>query len=385
MTNYSNQYLSKMTSFYLKLIILINIIFSIQSISCNKGKNADLVKKSTNLQLQNDSILHNKYSTGEQYLKIGKPTYKDGSNKVAFDVSWDGSWRRDNEYDAAWIFIKHLNLESWTHSRIKNSSLIVVSNKSSDLSLPEIQVSPDSLGLIMYRQSNSFGNNKWRVELEIEECINADSVLVFGLEMVHVPTGAYELGTTKALSKRNEILTDGAGGAPYNPLFKYKDSTIDNYGGIYKISSEEEIEIGPQNGKLFWIDADIPGTNTFSGIPTGFLNLNFPKGFKGFYQMKYELSQQEYCDFLNTLNEEQKQFRDISKASEFNRPTLDYRNRIVKENGLFITNRPHRPCNFISWLDGLSYADWAGLRPMTELEFEKSCRGSEKAVYREYI
>lgn len=34
-------------------------------------------------------------------------------------------------------------------------------------------------------------------------------------------------------------------------------------------------------------------------------------------------------------------------------------------------------CNFLSWDDGLAYLDWACLRPMTEMEFEKACRGSQ--------
>jgi len=34
-------------------------------------------------------------------------------------------------------------------------------------------------------------------------------------------------------------------------------------------------------------------------------------------------------------------------------------------------------CNFLSWADGAAFADWAGLRPLTELEYEKACRGSE--------
>jgi formylglycine-generating enzyme required for sulfatase activity len=31
--------------------------------------------------------------------------------------------------------------------------------------------------------------------------------------------------------------------------------------------------------------------------------------------------------------------------------------------------------NYITWMDLCAYADWAALRPLTELEFEKACRG----------
>jgi formylglycine-generating enzyme required for sulfatase activity len=41
-------------------------------------------------------------------------------------------------------------------------------------------------------------------------------------------------------------------------------------------------------------------------------------------------------------------------------------------------------CNFLSWMDGCAYMDWAGLRPMTELEFEKACRGDQMPVLDEY-
>jgi formylglycine-generating enzyme required for sulfatase activity len=33
-------------------------------------------------------------------------------------------------------------------------------------------------------------------------------------------------------------------------------------------------------------------------------------------------------------------------------------------------------CNWLSWPDLMTYLDWAGLRPMTEMEYEKVCRGS---------
>jgi len=37
-------------------------------------------------------------------------------------------------------------------------------------------------------------------------------------------------------------------------------------------------------------------------------------------------------------------------------------------------------CNLLSWWDGAKFAAWAGLRPMSELEYEKACRGPLKPV-----
>jgi len=43
--------------------------------------------------------------------------------------------------------------------------------------------------------------------------------------------------------------------------------------------------------------------------------------------------------------------------------------------GRYTNGAPTRACNYINWLDNAAYADWAGLRPITELEYEKACRG----------
>ena len=51
---------------------------------------------------------------------------------------------------------------------------------------------------------------------------------------------------------------------------------------------------------------------------------------------------------------------------------------------VYTARLPFRTCNFLSWQDGYAYAGWAGLRPMTELEFEKACRGPLNPVPHEH-
>ena len=330
-----------------------------------------------------------RYATIGQYLTIKEVNYNQEGQKVTFLLSWQGSWRQDSAFDAAWIFAKAKGQDgTWYHLPITALKAATPSNKAIKAVPAMVKVAPQGVGAMVYRAENGAGPNHWQMELDLAQPATAIApvqVQVFGLEMVHVAPGAFELGTLKAEKDRREVLTPGAGGAPYNPFFTYSQLAKGNYGGVYKVATEAPITIGKQEGALFWQDAVIPGTNTFSGVPKGILGPRFPKGVRGFFQMKYELSQQEYCHFLNTLTPAQQAARDISGVQEFNRPIADYRNNIVKVNGVFSTNRPHRPCNFISWKDGLAFADWAGLRHMTELEFEKACRGPEPAVYREYV
>ena len=49
-----------------------------------------------------------------------------------------------------------------------------------------------------------------------------------------------------------------------------------------------------------------------------------------------------------------------------------------KDDGQYVS------CNFLGWSDDAAFCDWTGLRPMTELEYEKACRGTQTPIPNEY-
>src|SRR5436189_5261831 len=119
--------------------------------------------------------------------------------------------------------------------------------------------------------------------------------------------------------------------------------------------------------------------------------------------MKYELSQGAYRDFLNSLNLTQqitrtgtaptnvigtgalvspliaRNFIEIATPGTGTAPAvygLD-----ADADNIFdeTTDGEWVACNFLSWMDLAAYLDWAGLAPMTEIVFERICRGASTA------
>jgi formylglycine-generating enzyme required for sulfatase activity len=104
--------------------------------------------------------------------------------------------------------------------------------------------------------------------------------------------------------------------------------------------------------------------------------------------MKYEISQGLYADYLNTLTPRQAQARfpteNEIKGAPVCPPPCRYTITVDASNR-YSAAAPTRANIWVNWEDSIAFADWAGLRPMTELEFEKACRGSgQPAVPGEY-
>jgi len=305
---------------------------------------------------------------------------------LTFDIAWDNSWRVStgpSNYDAVWIFVKYQkvpvgapNCESyleWHHAKMKNNS----SEFSVGSPLTYNFVS-DSVGIFLYRATDGIGNiDTTHVTIQVNLPIPTspyDSIYnfkVFAIEMVYIPQGAFELG-------------DGISSYSFNSI------VIDN------------------------------STTTLSpgGRVSGTIPAEFPKGYQAFYCMKYEISQQQYVDFLNTLNFNQQVTRTnlnatqlatnpglsgvcAMQASCLNRNSIKLIQEGVNNSrpGIFacdLNSAPGDPfnspndgqtiaMNYLSLADLYSYLDWAGLRPMTNFEFEKIARGPLSRIGNEFI
>lgn len=148
------------------------------------------------------------------------------------------------------------------------------------------------------------------------------------------------------------------------------------------ISGNERVLFGTEPGKL-----------TFNGIRASDFELKFewPLGTDGFYLMKYEISQQQYLDFFNTLSLAQRNAHWNSRSSSESTFALDqdgHRNALTRSSSGFLAfpddQSRHIACNYLNWADLLTWLDWAGLRPITEFEFEKACRGPLQPLPKEF-
>jgi formylglycine-generating enzyme required for sulfatase activity len=201
----------------------------------------------------------------------------------------------------------------------------------------------------------------------LELCVHA-------VEMVLVPTGNYYLGGAGSYAFRNGSsgttprLITSENHLPYADAFTVTLS----YGG--------------------------PGLGNDFGSA-------FPKGYEAFYCMKYELSQGEYVAYLNKLTRVQQA---LMVATNVVPGLTSVFNRYVMSNSPVLVNRSGIRCpatidptmaitfmcdadgdgtadeaddgawiaaNYVNAPNALAYLDWSGLRPMSEMEFEKACRG----------
>jgi formylglycine-generating enzyme required for sulfatase activity len=311
---------------------------------------------------------------------------------VEFDISWDNSWLDIVNWDAAWVFVKYKGSDSlWKHANLDIDDAehtapagSVINTGITDSYAP---------GVFIYRDAIGSGSNDWdNVQLRWNYGENGlddndlVTIKVFAIEMVYVPQASFSLGDGSDLSTQYHFYD--AGNGPSLP---------------FTVNAQSAITIAPSGLGNLW---------AYDQIHEGTSDADFPTGYNAFYCMKYEITQEQYVDFLNTLTRTQQNTRtytDISDTPITNRyvmsnsSTMSLRNGIRCDaalptsdpitfycdydgdgNGNETNDGQNIACDYLSWMDGCAYACWAGLRPMTELEFEKACRGDQTAVAGEY-
>lgn len=275
---------------------------------------------------------------------------------LTFAISWDNSWRNvhaPSNHDAVWLFIKHRGCGSlkWEHADLSSNSADHTGSGLLEVYVDGKDAGVNAKGVFIRRRTHGSGNIvNQTISIRLSDIANGEfDFKVFGVEMVQVPEGEFYVGDGN---------TDN-----YHHNFKQGNST-----DPFLISSEAAITAGTGAGQIY---CQAAGSNrTPLNMPA-----TFPKGFNEFYSMKYEISQQQYVDFLNCLNSDQVAARYLT----INASGINLQGAWPEITTLY----PHRAMGNFSWQDFLAYLDWSCLRPMTELEYEKLCRGPVEPVLHE--
>jgi hypothetical protein len=300
-------------------------------------------------------------------LKLENLTVSPRDDKTATvkcDLSWENSWRHGSFHDAAWVFFKARadQKSEWQHVRLVADKVLNPTGYGQDKSGTPLEfVVPAGddgfVGMFVRRAADGKGAVRARnvtavwdfaanrgVTREVKVRVEG-----FGLEMVYVGEGPFFLGSGgKELNRFHAYAGDGQNTPPY------------------RVAGAGPIPTGRQEGQL-WAAGIAPEDG-------GQVPASFPNGYSAFYAMKFpHITNAEYAGFLNTLTgPEAKQ-----------RYYPGYHGTEIKRFGepskyAYTASAPDGRCRWLSWTDGAAYAAWAGLRPMTELEYEKAIRGPQE-------
>jgi len=317
---------------------------------------------------------------------------------VQFNLNWQNSWRTSAapfNWDAAWVFVKYkVGNGDWKHATLASSGHTIPSGATT--------TQPDAAGLFIYRSADGAGTFSpsgihliWNYGADGIAYSYQITVRVYAVEMVYNQVGGFQAGSGGQNTGELRTATDvSATGTAATFTVTGAPPTVQG-----NSTSASPTNIATRSNA----SSDLTGTSTAS------LASGYPTGFNAFYAMKYEISQQQYTEFLNSLTYTQQAARTIVApnsaagtpaliASNANRNGIDIQTPgtsatvpavyacNLNGNGTYneSDDGQHIACNFLSWDDLVAYLDWAALRPMTELEYEKSCRGNQNPATNEF-
>lgn len=285
-------------------------------------------------------------------LEASRPAAKPEST-VRLEVRWHNGWRNERNHDAVWVVLRDpadptgptLRLDPGEHE----------THKVTGSPQARVVVPADGVGAFVEPIVQHRGEVEWALELTLADGVTVpERIEAWAVEMVYVPGGAFEIGDDAPGVVRKGALRASGGG----PL---------------ELTSEASLAVGTAEGAVHY---DAGRTPQYIGDGAGPVPAAFPKGTRAFYVMKYELSQGQYARFLNALPSEWRDARAPLGLEGEETETCT----IAAQGASYVATAPRRPCNFVTWSDTAAWTDWMGLRPMTELEFEKAARGPRRPV-----
>ena len=280
------------------------------------------------------------------------------SGTVSFDLAWKNSWRAKwtepaeknvtgkplplESWDAAWVFVKlqtkgsgtgSVAQASWRHAMLdaRSASHQVPAGAVLDVGLTDD--GSRGVGVFLYRAAAGQGPVDFKgIKLRWTGAAAPADVSVQAIGMVYVPAGAFRSKT------------------PWKTTF----ATIKNP------------------------DATAPdGCRVPTNAPA---HASWPNGVNAFYCMKHGINQGLYAAYLNFGGVVPKYRPEFGKSSYlaygFGRQTIKF----DEFRKLFVAEQPDLPRSYVIWADILAVTAWTGLRPITDLEYEKACRGPREVA-----
>ncbi|MBF9222216.1 SUMF1/EgtB/PvdO family nonheme iron enzyme [Hymenobacter ruricola] len=284
-------------------------------------------------------------------------------------------WKTATETNALHFELER-SFDSRTFAKIQRIAAAGHSSSPRSYEYPDANVAqllPAGSAYVYYRL-RTVDNDGTALSIGVDQKAGSFDVKVFALEMVYIPQGPFWAGYNNVVGADN--YGDGSSLAPL------------------QITSAFPPTMGNGAGQLW----DPRGTGT--------INSSFPTGYNAYYMMKYELSQAGYRDFLNSISYNNSDFlperSDLTTANHATagtklfltgvRNNLEVRSSSMttgyvgadaNNNGTYneAADGEWTACGSLLWSDAAAFLDWACLRPMTELEYEKAANGPEPQPY----
>jgi hypothetical protein len=285
---------------------------------------------------------------------------------LKFDATFD-TFRNDLSHTAAWVFFKVRaeGSSEWQPVRLVADKVMNPTGYGCEEAAPPIDLMVPSgadgfTGLFLRLADQNVDTTLkakgitaiW--DLSVNKGITKNTkveIRVFAIRMMYIAKGPYYLGS---------------GGRERFGFYQYTDGKQDTL--PFKVTSSNSIPTGKQAGRL-WARGGEP--------KEGEIPATFPNGYVAFYCATAPLEHGEYAAYLNVLSPEDQEKRFVDDPAG----AKDYKGMVSRigeaPNFVFVQAGFRKGAGIwnLSYLDAALYSAWAGLRPMTELEFEKAMRG----------